>query len=658
MKTQKHLKKLLTLTFAVTLLFGVLAIVSYATEAEDYGTLAYQWDVSGFSSDDVAAKLYSSDSDSYTLVIEGSGRMLASWSDGEYAPWYQYRNNITEVVIKEGITTIGNYAFYDMNNIESIVIPDSVSSVGTYSFAKCSDLKRVYVGTGVTSFNSFAFADSTGITEVHISDIGAWSKITFINEQANPLSVSGKLYLNGEHITDIVIPDSITKIGSYTFVNSDITSITLGTKTYTAGTNAFYGCNSLSVVKISNTTLAKECKTVDKFGYLLAKASTVALSPNITSIGTYIKSNFTYIYSISNTDIDGNASAYNLYSMHSHAEDSDRWKALYVSPTSSMLGFSGYECSLCGIRKGSELPCVEIAGNLTSANLTVGSDLTINIFADLYVTGAYPQVRFTMNDTVSVVSGTLDSATNKYRFSFEGVAPQHMTDSVKAELLINGEVVSAVDNCGVKAYAKALLSCSAEELNLNNEEYSAICTLVCDMLEYGAQAQIYRGYKTDELANDGINGASEYTEIESTDYGFKKLAEAEGVTFIAANLRFDHANQLYFRFSAPDSEKVTLKVVQNGSVAVYNADDLVMSNGSYIFYTEDILATGFDDVYNVVLCYDEIEIQELSYSVRSYVYNKQNQTDENGDLTPIAKLARATYKYGTSALKYFSLIKG
>ena len=88
------------------------------------------------------------DSESGKLTISGTGAMYNYEYDGETggvtSPWYNYADNITSVVIENGITSIGNQAFQDCTSLTSVTIPDSVTSIGKYAFYNCTNITDVY----------------------------------------------------------------------------------------------------------------------------------------------------------------------------------------------------------------------------------------------------------------------------------------------------------------------------------------------------------------------------------------------------------------------------------------------------------------------------------------------------------------------------------
>ena len=161
---------------------------------------------------------------------------------------------LTSVTISNSVTSIGESAFKDCSSLTSVTIPNSVTSIGDYAFYYCTGLTSVTIGNSVKSIGSGAFSCcGIHLTSVYISDLEAWCKIAF-ESGANPLSTAHHLFLNGEEIKDLVIPNSVTSIGSYAFKNcSDLTSITIPNNVTSIGNESFSGCCSLTSVTIPNS---------------------------------------------------------------------------------------------------------------------------------------------------------------------------------------------------------------------------------------------------------------------------------------------------------------------------------------------------------------------------------------------------------------------
>ena len=237
------------------------------------------------------------------LTISGSGDMF------DYYPWYDdeydYVLNIKKVIIGNSVTRIGNFAFSGCTGLTSIEIPNSVTSIGddtffgcssltsitignsvksigVEAFYKCSSLTSVTIGNSVTSIGDDAFKDCSSLTEVHISDIAAWCKIKFGDFGANPLNNAGKLYVNGQLITDLIIPNSVTSIGNYAFGGcSSLTSIEIPNSVTSIGNSAFSGCTGLTSIEIPNSVTS-----IGDMAFCYCSSLTSITIPNsVTSIG-------------------------------------------------------------------------------------------------------------------------------------------------------------------------------------------------------------------------------------------------------------------------------------------------------------------------------------------------------------------------------------
>lgn len=304
---------------------------------------------------------------------------------------------------------------------------------------------------------------------------------------------------------------------------------------------------------------------------------------------------------------------------------------------------------------------------ITSADMILGTDITVNYYAKLDSSHASAQMKFTMNGTETVVDGVETEDEGVYVYAFQKVAPQCMGDNIKAELILGDTVLDVKEEYSVKTYCENTLAKNAAELELSAEKYAALRTLIADMLEYGAKAQIYRGYKTDVLVNEGITGQSEFVELNPDDCD--EILEQSGsftltgVEFVSAGMYFDYYNALYVKFNAPnvsDSNfRVRLKDGEENILATYKLSDCQLiseENNTYLLVLPALYATQFEDFYIIELCKYSSRATtmqwSLNYGVSSYVCAKQNKTDGNGDLTPMAELARATYNYGLSATAY------
>ena len=174
-----------------------------------------------------------------TLNISGMGAMKDYGYDSNRNPVYK-NSNVKKVVIEDGVTSIGESAFFYCSSLTSITIPDSVTSIGDYAFFNCSSLTSITIPDSVTSIGESAFYGCSSLTSITIPD-----SVTSIGDSA---------FSYCSRLTSIMIPDSVTSIGDYAFRNcSSLTSITIPNSVTSIGNNTFRLCKSLTIITIPDS---------------------------------------------------------------------------------------------------------------------------------------------------------------------------------------------------------------------------------------------------------------------------------------------------------------------------------------------------------------------------------------------------------------------
>ena len=175
-----------------------------------------------------------------TLTISGTGAMEEyRWNDD--VPWYQSRSSIKAVVIGNGVTTIGDKAFYYCSSLTDITLPESVISIGKSAFQFCESLPSITIPESVTSVSDFAFACCSSLTSVTF--VGS-SQLTTIGDEA---------FYQCRSLTGITLPESVTLIGESAFYQcTALTSVTFAgdSQLTTIGSYAFYRCKNMASVTI------------------------------------------------------------------------------------------------------------------------------------------------------------------------------------------------------------------------------------------------------------------------------------------------------------------------------------------------------------------------------------------------------------------------
>ena len=194
----------------------------------------------------------------YDLNAEAEQTTVIQKSSGEYSGEVAIPESVEHEGVAYSVTSIGNYAFEYCDGLTSVTIPNSVTSIGQSAFDGCSAL-----------------------TSVHISDIAAWCNIDFGDyDYSNPLYYAHHLYLNGEEVKDLVIPNSVTSIGSSAFSGcSGLTSVTIPNSVTSIGERAFYRSGLTSV------TIPNSVTSIGEEAFWGCKGLTsVTLPDSITSI--------------------------------------------------------------------------------------------------------------------------------------------------------------------------------------------------------------------------------------------------------------------------------------------------------------------------------------------------------------------------------------
>ncbi len=231
-----------------------------------------------------------------TLVISGTGDMTDY--SGSDSPWYSVREAVKSVVIEEGVTSIGSYAFSGCG-IGSVSIPDSVTDIGEKAFINCSSLANIIIPDSVTHMGEGTFSGCSNLNEMVLPFVGesiktdtdkyqypfgfifgteyyngsneakqsyygeSTSKITrtayYIPESLRKVTVTGGEILQGafdecDRITYVILGDGVKGIGDYAFEYCTyLKSIVLGDSVTSIGNNAFRGCPSLVSINVPDS---------------------------------------------------------------------------------------------------------------------------------------------------------------------------------------------------------------------------------------------------------------------------------------------------------------------------------------------------------------------------------------------------------------------
>lgn len=278
--------------------------------------------------------------DTGTLIIEGTGFMTSyrdATAQGESihshsdAPWDAKKDDIKQVVIREGVTSIGSYAFNCFYSLTDVVIPESMEWIGNDAFYGCDSLITVSIPKNVESIGSNAFYRCDGMTDIEIPKngalswigkeafykcsslknisipdtvttigTGAFSGCSSLTDVALPYGVTeieDELFWNCENLTSVVLPDGVTSIGARSFRGCrNLTDPVLPDGVTSIGAGAFSGCK-----KMTNITIPVQVTAIGEEAFAGCNGLTkVTIPGGVTSIS---EGAFSYCGNLTNVTI-------------------------------------------------------------------------------------------------------------------------------------------------------------------------------------------------------------------------------------------------------------------------------------------------------------------------------------------------------------------
>ena len=148
-----------------------------------------------------------------------------------------------------GVKTVNQYVFENCTSLKELHLESAVDILW-YAFTGCTALDKVYFGDQLQRCDAYSFENCSALTEMHITDIAAWCSVKY-GMRSDWTLRNSELYLNGEPIVDLVIPEGVTYIGQSAFEYcSTIKTVTLPMSLESIGAQAFSYCTSLESVYI------------------------------------------------------------------------------------------------------------------------------------------------------------------------------------------------------------------------------------------------------------------------------------------------------------------------------------------------------------------------------------------------------------------------
>lgn len=232
-------------TIEITSYYGCEAEVTVPSTIDGYSVVGIRsfHDEEGYSSNNMFVQKVILPK-TVTYIADGAFSSSDDWAA-------RTRSALREIILNEGLKTIGKDAFYNNSYLEKIDIPASVTEIGTAAFAKCNSLSSITFRGKNTFLWGGAFGDKTYYGIGHFAGMLDALYQEWLNDDSSDFFIwEGQLLdYKGTNRTP-VIPDTVNVIGAAAFWQSDITGVTIPPSVRLIGQYAFYECESLTAVDI------------------------------------------------------------------------------------------------------------------------------------------------------------------------------------------------------------------------------------------------------------------------------------------------------------------------------------------------------------------------------------------------------------------------
>lgn len=303
-----------------------------------------------------------------------------------------------------------------------------------------------------------------------------------------------------------------------------------------------------------------------------------------------------------------------------------------------------------------------VGERLAGYSLSLEGNIGVNFYMELddaVASNDDAYMLFTLPDgatqTVKVSDATKDTTTTNgttyYVFRCD-VAAKRMTDTIKAQIIVDEDNKGEEYTYTVKDYADYLLNNTDK-----NEKYAKAAELVQSMLNYGAYSQTYFKYNTDKLANAGTVTAEQTADINAVqastlvDKVYDKATAhlPDGMTFYGANLELESETTLNLYFTNTTDKELTF-TDSKGKVL----DQKPYGEGIQVVIP-NIAAQNLDDDFTVNVSVGGTTGYSVQYSPLTYCYNVLAREQDEVRTDALRALVKALYIYNTKANEYFAV---
>ncbi len=420
-------KRLISLLLAFSMMLTFLPAGAVSAFAKE-NTLTYDC---GETQHTVTATLSpNNDGDeTYTLTITGDGPMANydGSSDGSRAPWYEKIQNITRLIVGEGVTTLGDdilyYGYYDYSSDESyffhpdlheVKLPDGLTCIGKRAFCGSPELTKVKIPSTVTKIEQSAFSGCTGLKEIELppqleevgySSFYGCSGLTEITIPSSVKIIRSGAFERCTSLESVTLSEGIREIGTEAFKLTNLKSLNIPKSVKKLGHDIVYNCWHLPYITIEAPSQLEETFDGSNGVFQPSCNTNVYCEPRLERLLWHFNGNEGFITTVDVTLVDGDKSEKKKIDYGADITALD-------APIKQGYTFTGwYTDADCKTR----YPDAQLFTNINGITLYAGWKFDPNALVchQLTVTGGTVTVKYDGSDVTSKLNSRTDAATGQ-----------------------------------------------------------------------------------------------------------------------------------------------------------------------------------------------------------------------------------------------------
>ena len=370
--------------------------------------------------------------ETYTLTITGNGPMAnyngyKTSSNNSCAPWCEKIQNITRLIVGDGVTTLGDdilsYSYYDNSgyhsfhsNLCEVKLPEGLSCIGASAFCYSSDLDEVKIPSTVTKIKESAFWGCTGLTKIELppqlEEVGynsfyGCSGLTEITIPSSVKTIRSGAFEKCYSLESVTLSEGIGEIGTEAFRSTNLKSLNIPKSVKKLGRGIVDGCQHLAYITIEAPSQLEETFEGNEGVFHPDGNTNVYCEPKLERLLRHFNEYASFITTVDVTLVDGDTITPKKIDYGADITALDKDKP--IKPGYTFTGW--YTDADCKIR----YPDAQLFTNIKGTTLYAGWKFDPNALVchSLTVTGGTVTVKYDDSDVTNTLTVTPDEATGK-----------------------------------------------------------------------------------------------------------------------------------------------------------------------------------------------------------------------------------------------------